>query len=123
MTISSQIIEVLNDICKKFGIVIDWSQENILPYLQELAGKYISWEIATSVAWLIGAAIIIVVSIILLVVDIKCFGFCGMSVVSMVLWIAALVVVVEQINDILTCMYFPEKQIVEYVKYLMQLKG
>lgn len=123
MTISSQIIEVLNDICKKFGIAIDWSQENILPYLQELAGKYISWEIATSVALLIGAAIIIVVGIILLIVDIKCFGFCGMSVVSMFLWIAALVVVVEQINDILTCMYFPEKQIVEYVKYLMQLKG
>ena len=68
MTISSQIIEVLNDICKKFGIAIDWSQENILPYLQELAGKYISWEIATSVAWLIGAAIIIVVGIIELIV-------------------------------------------------------
>lgn len=123
MTISSQIIEVLNDICKKFGIVIDWSQENILPYLQELAGKYISWEIATSVAWLIGAAIIIVVGIILLVVDIKCFGFCGMSVVGVLLWLVALVVIAEQINDILTCKYFPEKQIVEYVKYLIQQKG
>lgn len=118
MTISSQIIEVLNDICLKFGIAIDWSQENILPYLKELAGKYISWEMATSIAWIVGMAIIVVVGIILFVIDIKC-DFIGLSVISGILWFVAICVIVTQIGDILTCMYFPEKQIVEYVKYLM----
>lgn len=51
MVISDQIIAVMNDLCQKFGIAIDWSQENIIPYLTELAKKYISYEIATSIAW------------------------------------------------------------------------
>lgn len=52
MTVGNQIIEVLNYLCDKFGIALDWSKESVIPYLQELCEKYISWEIATSTAWL-----------------------------------------------------------------------
>ena len=33
MKVSNQIIEVLEYLCQKFGIVIDWTSESILPYL------------------------------------------------------------------------------------------
>lgn len=52
MNISDQIIAVINDLCEKLGIAIDWSAENILPKVEELCAKYISYEIWTSVAWI-----------------------------------------------------------------------
>lgn len=120
MTISSQIIEVLNHLCLKFGLAIDWSQENILPYLQELAGKYISWEMATSTAWLLGAAIMLIVAVVLFVCD-KKWGMYGIGIAIGVCLVCVLIgICISQIEDILACIYFPEKQIVEYVKHLMQ---
>ena len=42
--VSNQIIEVLNEICNKFGLTIDWTSKNVYPYLQELMGKlYFIW--------------------------------------------------------------------------------
>ena len=57
MTVSDQIIAVLNDLCEKFGVAIDWSSENIIPYLQALCEKYIHYEIATSIAYIVLACI------------------------------------------------------------------
>ena len=71
MTVSAQIIEVLNDLCMKFGLAIDWSQENVLPYLEELAGKYITWEIATSEMWIAVGAILLVCGLIVFATDLK----------------------------------------------------
>ena len=39
MQVSDQIIQVLDALCEKFGIVINWSGENVIPYLQELIKK------------------------------------------------------------------------------------
>ena len=52
MSVSDQIIAVINDLCTKLGFAIDWSAENILPKVEELCAKYISYEIWTSVAWI-----------------------------------------------------------------------
>lgn len=124
MTMSSQIIEVLNHLCLKFGLVIDWTQENIFPYLQELAGKYISWEIATSKAWIIVAVVALIIGLILFISDAALDWAYGIGIaVGVILIIIAVSVSVTQIFDILTCKYFPEKQIVEYINYLMQTKG
>ena len=48
MTVSNQIIAVLDAICEKFGIVIDWTASNIMPYLQDLCKRIVTYEIATS---------------------------------------------------------------------------
>lgn len=49
MEISEQVITIFDDIGERLGIAIDWSQENVLPYLQELFEKYINFEIASSI--------------------------------------------------------------------------
>ena len=49
MTVSSEIIEVLDYLGEKFGIAIDWTSNNVLPYLQALVDKFIKWEISTSI--------------------------------------------------------------------------
>lgn len=53
MTISSEIIKVLDYLGEKFGIAIDWTSKNVLPYLQALVDKFIKWEISTSIVWIV----------------------------------------------------------------------
>ena len=60
---SEEIIKILDALTNKFGIVIDWTSENIIPYMQQLFEKYINYEIATSVGALIFAVILFVCAI------------------------------------------------------------
>lgn len=123
MTVSNQIIEVLNYLCDKFGIALDWSKESVIPYLQELCEKYISWEIATSTAWIaISVILFLAPSIALIVFDIKTdasggalvgVGVCGV--------VAAFVVICIQLFDILGAVYFPEMQLIKYINHLIEL--
>ena len=66
MTVSSEIIEVLDYLGEKFGIAIDWTSNNVLPYLQTLVDKFIKWEISTSIVWIVIAAFVIVAMIVLI---------------------------------------------------------
>lgn len=45
---TSEIIEVLDDLSRRFGIAIDWTSFNMLPYLQTLTRKYANYILATS---------------------------------------------------------------------------
>lgn len=36
MSISNEIIRVIDDLCEKLGIAIDWTADNILPILKSL---------------------------------------------------------------------------------------
>lgn len=46
---SEEIIKILDALADKFGIAIDWTSSNVLPYLQQLCTKYVRCEIATSI--------------------------------------------------------------------------
>ena len=119
MTISSQIIEIINDLCAKFGMVIDWSEENVLPYVQTLLAKFISWEIATSLAWIGIALFAILFGIVLIICDQKVLETEICTVVSIVVMGIALLVIGTQIFDIIECKVFPEKTIYDYVSMLI----
>ena len=45
---SQQIIEVLDYLFEKFDIAVDWTSENVWPYVQELAGKIVTYNIVTN---------------------------------------------------------------------------
>ena len=49
---SDEIIKLLDDLGQRFGIAIDWSSENVLPYLQDLVRRFTTYEIAMSIMWL-----------------------------------------------------------------------
>ena len=58
MEVSEQVIKVLDAVCDKFGIAIDWTSNNVIPYIQELGHKIIIYDICNSIIWLvIGSAI------------------------------------------------------------------
>lgn len=125
MVVSAQIIEVLNYLCEKFGIAIDWSQETVLPYIQELCSKYISWEISTSITWIIIAAVFFLIpSVIFVILDVKKQISGGvLCVIGVVGIIISCVVICCQVFDILKCVYLPELQVFEYINTLVSSKS
>ena len=50
---SEEIIKILDELGKRFGIVIDWSNQNIIPYLQELLKRFICYRNITACVWII----------------------------------------------------------------------
>lgn len=55
--ISDEIIKVLDALCDKFGIAVDWSSQNILPYIETLMDKCVTYEVSTSLFWMLLAFI------------------------------------------------------------------
>lgn len=134
MQISDQIIQVLEYLAEKMGVTIDWSQQNVLPYVQQICEKYIRYEIATSVMWLV-VGLMFVASTICWIREykycMKKFDECWWSslwdfvamlcVVALVLCaISGILIILVQMNDIMRCIFLPEAQIYSYIKSLMK---
>ena len=45
---SEEIIKVIDELCKKFGVAIDWTSQNVLPYLKEVFSRIVTYNIITS---------------------------------------------------------------------------
>lgn len=63
---SAQIIEVLNDICEKFGVAVDWTSKNVQPYLKELMTKCVNYKLATDIVWLVVGIVLLIIGGVLL---------------------------------------------------------
>ena len=59
---SDEIIKVLDDLSERAGIAIDWTSQNVVPYVSELATRIIAYEIWTSAAWITIAAIVFLIA-------------------------------------------------------------
>ena len=124
MTVSSEIIEVLDYLGEKFGIAIDWTSNNVLPYLQTLVDKFIKWEISTSIVWIVIAAFVIVAMIVLInlkgirEIDEETYGMLWIPII--VLIIVSFIVICIQIFDIVECNMFPEKALYDFIKVMLK---
>ena len=124
MTVSSEIIEVLDYLGEKFGIAIDWTNNNVLPYLQTLVDKFIQWEISTSILWIAIAAFII--AIIIGLMNLKgvreANEYCcdGMLLIPAgIIILGFFIVICVQIFDIIECNVFPEKVLYDFIKTML----
>ena len=135
MTVSEQIIQVIDALCEKFGIAVNWTSENVIPYIETLCKKLIAYEIGTSIAWMV---IMVLLSIASIVATKKLtpvfkrniakggwdnnwdigaiFAIAGLVLLNLV----ALIVICVQIMDIVKCATFPEMYVFEYVSKLIQ---
>lgn len=139
MTVSDEIIKVLNAFSKKIGLTIDWTQNNILPHMQKLCDKYITYEIETSIAW-------IILGICVLILGIYCInkrayyykkgqkvkeenseyeynvsrtGFI-LGCVAIASILAGGIFIWENILNIITCVTFPEKMVLKELQTMYQ---
>lgn len=124
MTVSNQIIAVLDAICEKFGIVIDWTASNIMPYLQDLCRRIVTYEIATSVAWIILQVIIVFLAFYVRNKKIKPLSeaddddYCLViaTAICIVISIIATVVICVQVADIIKALTIPEITVYYFAK-------
>lgn len=136
MSVSDQIINVLNALCEKFGVVVDWSQQNIIPYLSQLMSKCVTYEIVTSVIWCLTFLILFVVSYKYSIkfhkkaVEIEYDPDEAIAWVAIISWIilgivsiSGLIVVVNQVFDIAECLVLPEKFCLTYISELYKSIG
>lgn len=135
MTVSEQSIQILDALCEKFGIIIDWTSANVIPYISTLCSKLVAWEIGTSIAWI---AIMLVLSIASIIAAKKLYPTFKKGIKNEGRWdfvwtfgsevaivglvglnLATLIVVGVQIMDIVKCVTFPEMFVFEYVQDLI----
>ena len=127
---SEEIIKVLDALAEKFGLAVDWTSANVIPYLEQLCGKYVNYEIATSVVWLILG----VISLFVGKWGIKMTKYCYnryqeiskmndwdvaaifVGIITGVIIIVSVIVIICQVFDITTCLTFPEKIIIDELK-------
>lgn len=126
-----EIIKVLDHLGSQFGLAIDWTSDNILPYLSELSNKYISWRISSSIFYLILSVVMMLIATLLWIVLSKKYDgysdwedFCGIVIKSTLSFIIGVFFIVLLVNcyDIIKCCTFPEMAIAEYIKSCLATK-
>lgn len=43
-----EVIKILDDLSKRFRVAIDWSSQNIMPYLKDLMDRYVKYNIGAN---------------------------------------------------------------------------
>lgn len=131
MTMSQQIIEVLDHIGDQIGIAVDWSQENLFPWIQDLSNRIVVYEINTSLAWIF---IMLVPTCIIAAISYKvyknaskkekitesdecAFGVC--IVLLLIFGVVTIFVSASQILDIIEATTIPEKVILKFLQSYM----
>lgn len=126
MTVSNQIIEVLDALCTRFGLAIDWTSDNIIPYAETLFGKLVTYEIWSSVAWIGFIMVLFIINIAFLKktwpdnhndIDYEI----PVTMISSCVFAVTFVVVILQVLDIIKCVTFPEMFVYQYIRDLIEV--
>lgn len=129
---SDEIIKILNALAEKFGIMVDWSQQNIQPYLQDLMYRVIQYNLATSVIGVIFCISIIAICLFIIKKNNKKFrldeydciegSFLSLIyvIVSYILLIIFVILLLFEIENICQCVFLPEKIIINEIQSTMQ---
>ena len=130
MTVSEQIVQVLDNLGKKFGLAIDWSSENILPYVNEFMNKAVSYELWMNIIIFTFITIGFALSWIIFFKTVKNKNFnwddSKLGTIAFVSIIAAAVFsvififcAIACIPTIIACLTFPEKIIFDMIKPML----
>ena len=130
METSNKVVEVINVLCEKLGIAIDWTSENILPYLEQLGAHIVQYELWTSVFWIVFCLICALIFLAVALIASKyaskdnvdwdydyvspwvaCVGYIGCATFT----IAFIIVLAVQAIDIIACLTCPEKVVLDYL--------
>lgn len=130
ITVSDQIIQVLDALCNKFGLAIDWGAQNVLPYAQELMGKMVSYELWTSLVWvgfeLLYIAIYGFVSFRLFKIYDELCDYvkesCTISfwIIGGFMAVICFIGFFLDLESVITCLTFPEKIVFEMMQSMMK---
>lgn len=122
MSFSKQFIEICNFLASQMGIMIDWTSENIVPYMQDFSDRFIKYEISTSIVWIVVMVIIPLILFVLAKIATKEYyeSDYAEGILMIIAWmffsfscITSFVVVIIQIFHIIKAVNIPEQLIIE----------
>ena len=125
---NEELIKALTELAKKFGVAIEWTSQNALPYVQELASRIVKFEVATSVLWAIVGAMFIIsfrwwmplIRNLARKEEEKPFDmydlYKGLATAGMIItMIAGGLIIGQQAYDIIECVILPEAVVLRYL--------
>ena len=133
MEFSEQVIKVLDAVCDKFGIAIDWTNNNVMPYIEQLGNKIVAYDICMSIMWLVVGCIPLTIAFLIkkfldkkkLEAEDKPndYYFTDGSLneaedwyfIVGILLVVAIVIGIANIQGIIQDIIFPEKTIIEFI--------
>ena len=131
MAVSQQIIEVLDALCEKFGVAIDWANVNVMPQVADLMQRVVLYCMVISAVKLILPAIYIIFYFWRLCKfiykyrhnmyeceDIEFYG--ALVFFGGLICLLAIGYAVECINTIITCAILPEKVVYDMAMSMLK---
>lgn len=131
---SEEIIKVLDDLGERFGIAIDWTSQNVMPYLQDLASRYIVYKNLIAAVEIV-IAIVLITSGIVCIIKLKKWGksdtfdenyfsedkdnFFGGMLGSLSLVVTGVCLIIGNVMGIIQNVCMPEIIILNYIKTLI----
>lgn len=119
MTFSEQFISIMDAVCDKLGIVIDWTTQNVLPYMTEVSGRIIGLEIANSVLWIIISILTIISYFVIMNLIRKRKwdedGIIAIGIFGGLISFGSTCAIFVQIFDIIQAKFLPEMVIIEFL--------
>lgn len=122
---SEEIIKILNDLGERFGILIDWSSENILPYLQDLMNRFIKYDIAINILIIILGIIFLIIAILAIKKiikdkkEIQYYELLDEGILQTITVIISFIIIICSFatapTKIIQDIYLPEKTLYEYI--------
>lgn len=60
MTFSEQLIHLIDEFAKRIGIIIDWTNANVMPYLIDLVGRYGQFHLIINIVLFVVCLLILI---------------------------------------------------------------
>ena len=126
---NNQLVELLKELANQMGIAVDWTSENIRPYIIDIMGRLARYEIFTSAIWILFFVIVIFIASKLLRMSYKRFNdeedyiwdgelFGGTAILLCVIILIASFAIIYQCYDIGKAIYTPEMLLIKQLKSL-----
>lgn len=116
MDFSTQFINILDDLGKRFGIMVDWGSKNVMPYVKDLGSRLVQYEIATSWITILIFAITIIVALALVYMDVKHWESVLTSILSIIVSVFCIGGIIVEVYQIAEAKYLPEKVIIREIQ-------
>lgn len=119
MSTSDQIVQIINELLQKNGIATK-------PFIQEIMGKIVRYELISSIIWMIVGIVLILCSIWALrkciaVGQLYELSYALVCVCAVFTCLVAGIATIAQGLDIIACITFPEKILIKYIQSVISV--
>lgn len=120
MSFSENFINIMDAIGKQLGMAIDWTSQNVTPYLEQLSHRIIQYEISMSSFYIVISIICIIIGRNILKKGKTMFDkgdeLCVFPlIIGFIIMLIGIVAMCVDAQEIITALTLPEKTIIEFI--------